>query len=135
MIRHGIAEIVKMAVVENYPLFELLEKVGPEFLVKTKFGTDLSILEGRPDIDLAEFDANCERIVGLAMESYVRAEYGVSLKSPGINSGAKLFTRANIEYNSMSPPALLFRIFGKHTSAAPMHTGTPGVLGTNFLQA
>merc|ERR1740124_1653240 len=38
MIRHGIAEIVKMAVVENKPLFELLEKVGPQYLVKTKFG-------------------------------------------------------------------------------------------------
>jgi len=81
MVRHGIAEIVKMAVVENYPLFELLEKVGPEFLVKTKFGTDLSAIKGRKDIDFAEFDADCERIVGMAMESYVRAEYGVSYRS------------------------------------------------------
>ena len=76
MIRHGIAEIVKMAVVENRELFELLEKVGPKFLVKTKFGTDISSIENIESIDLEEFDADCERIVGLAMESYVRAEFG-----------------------------------------------------------
>lgn len=34
MIRHGLAEIVKMAVTENGELFELLEKVGPKYLVK-----------------------------------------------------------------------------------------------------
>jgi len=76
MIRHGIAEIVKMAVVENRELFELLEKVGPKFLVKTKFGTDISSIKDIESIDLEEFDADCERIVGLAMESYVRAEFG-----------------------------------------------------------
>lgn len=78
MIRHGIAEIVKMAVVENRELFELLEKVGPKFLVKTKFGTDVSpITEAEStSIDLDQFDADCEHIVGMAMESYVRAEYG-----------------------------------------------------------
>ena len=76
MIRHGIAEIVKMAVVENLELFELLEKVGPKLLVKTKFGTDLSSIENVDSIDLEEFDADCERLVGLAMEAYVRAEYG-----------------------------------------------------------
>jgi 3-dehydroquinate synthase len=37
-IRHGIAEIIKMATVEDLPLFELLEKAG-ERLVRTKFGT------------------------------------------------------------------------------------------------
>jgi len=76
MIRHGIAEIVKMAVVENSELFELLEKVGPKFLVKTKFGTDISSIENIDSIDLKEFDADCERVVALAMESYVRAEFG-----------------------------------------------------------
>ena len=76
MIRHGIAEIVKMAVVENRELFELLEKVGPQFLVKTKFGTDLSCVEHLAGQELDEFNADCERIVGMAMESYVRAEYG-----------------------------------------------------------
>mmetsp|Transcript_31485 Transcript_31485/g.36329 ORF Transcript_31485/g.36329 Transcript_31485/m.36329 type:complete len:953 (+) Transcript_31485:178-3036(+) len=76
MIRHGIAEIVKMAVVENRELFELLEKVGPKYLVKTKFGTDLESLEGSGITDVKAFNDDCERIVGLAMESYVRAEYG-----------------------------------------------------------
>jgi len=76
MIRHGIAEIVKMAVVENFELFELLEKVGPKFLVKTKFGTDISSIENIDSINLKEFDADCERVVALAMESYVRAEFG-----------------------------------------------------------
>jgi len=76
MIRHGIAEIVKMAVVENQELFELLEKVGPKLLVKTKFGTDLSKIVESDEVNFEEFNEDCERIVGLAMESYVRAEYG-----------------------------------------------------------
>jgi len=76
MIRHGIAEIVKMAVVENKPLFELLEKVGPQYLVKTKFGTDLSAVKSVDGLNVEEFNQDCERIVGMAMESYVRAEYG-----------------------------------------------------------
>jgi len=76
MIRHGIAEIVKMAVVENRELFELLEKVGPKFLVRTKFGTDMSSVEGLSATEIKDFEADCERIVGMAMESYVRAEFG-----------------------------------------------------------
>ena len=73
--RHGIAEIVKMAVVEQYPLFELLEKVGPKFLVKTKFGTDLSTItkEEMKGINLAEFDAECERLVGRYGHGVVRS--------------------------------------------------------------
>ena len=75
-IRHGIAEIVKMAVVENRELFELLEKVDSKLLINTKFGTDISGVEDTDAIDLDQFDADCEKIVGLAMESYVRAEFG-----------------------------------------------------------
>ncbi|KAL7568105.1 hypothetical protein ACA910_019503 [Epithemia clementina (nom. ined.)] len=78
MIRHGLAEIVKMAVVENRELFELLERVGPKYLVKTKFGTDMAGLDRKElaKLNMNAFQADCERIVGLAMESYVRAEYG-----------------------------------------------------------
>merc|ERR1719384_407 len=36
-LRHGIAEIIKMAVVKDWSLFELLEDVGPR-LIYTKFG-------------------------------------------------------------------------------------------------
>jgi len=38
-IRHGIAEIIKMAVVKDYPLFCLVEKAGTR-LIRTKFGTE-----------------------------------------------------------------------------------------------
>ena len=38
-IRHGIAEIIKMACVEDYKLFCLVEKAGAR-LVTTKFGTE-----------------------------------------------------------------------------------------------
>ena len=31
-IRHGIAEIIKMASVEDLPLFELVEKAGPKLI-------------------------------------------------------------------------------------------------------
>ena len=67
-IRHGIAEIIKMACVKDYPLFCLVEKAGTK-LIRTKFGT-----EGCDDD--AEFQDLCDEIVGKAMESYVRSEYG-----------------------------------------------------------
>jgi len=67
-IRHGIAEIIKMACVKDYALFELVENAGTK-LIRTKFGT-----EGCDDDH--EFQDLCDEIVGKAMESYVRAEYG-----------------------------------------------------------
>ena len=66
-LRHGIAEIIKMAVVKDKSLFELLEKAGPR-LITTKFGT-----VGDTD---AEFEETCDLIIGKAMEGYVRSEYG-----------------------------------------------------------
>merc|ERR1719336_3766224 len=68
-LRHGIAEIIKMSVVEDRSLFELLEKWGST-LVRTKFGT-----EGESLSDSA-FQDECDLIVGKAMEGYVRSEYG-----------------------------------------------------------
>merc|ERR1719211_774563 len=68
-LRHGIAEIIKMSVVEDRSLFELLERWGST-LVRTKFGT-----EGDRLSDSA-FQDDCDLIVGKAMEGYVRSEYG-----------------------------------------------------------
>merc|ERR1719440_1888828 len=68
-LRHGIAEIIKMAVVEDKSLFELLEKWGST-LVHTKFGA-----EGDSVNDPA-FQDEMDLIVGKAMEGYVRSEYG-----------------------------------------------------------
>merc|ERR1719367_42422 len=67
-LRHGVAEIIKMSVVEDKSLFALLEKWGPT-LVQTKFGT-----EG--DMTDSAFQDECDLIVGKAMEGYVRSEYG-----------------------------------------------------------
>jgi len=67
-IRHGIAEIIKMACVKDFSLFVLLEKAGAK-LIRTKFGT--VGCEGDSD-----FQDLCDNIVGKAMESYVRSEYG-----------------------------------------------------------
>merc|ERR1712193_551226 len=66
-LRHGIAEIIKMAVVKDFSLFELLEDVGPK-LIHTMFGTSCP-----EDI---EFCRKCDLIVGKAMHSYVASEYG-----------------------------------------------------------
>jgi len=66
-LRHGVAEIIKMAVVKDFSLFELLEDVGPR-LVTSKFGTQCP--------EDSEFCRKCDLIVGKAMESYVRSEYG-----------------------------------------------------------
>ena len=68
-IRHGIAEIIKMAVVKDVTLFDLLEKYGNK-LVHTKFGT----VNMDENID-TEFDKDCDVIIGKALESYVKSEY------------------------------------------------------------
>merc|ERR1719343_1408536 len=65
-LRHGIAEIIKMACVEDYSLFCLLEEVGIK-LVTEEFGNKTT------DQDLA---SKCDLIIAKAMEGYVRAEYG-----------------------------------------------------------
>lgn len=66
-LRHGIAEIIKMAVVKDLSLFELLEGIGPR-LISSKFGTKCP--------EDAEFGRKCDLIVGKAMHSYVQSEYG-----------------------------------------------------------
>ncbi|MEL6712128.1 MAG: sedoheptulose 7-phosphate cyclase [Planctomycetota bacterium] len=67
-LRHGVAEIVKMAVVKDEALFEDLESAGID-LVRTRFGTHGA--GERSDVtDLSR------RILGGAMKSYVSAEYG-----------------------------------------------------------
>jgi len=67
-LRHGVAEIIKMAVMKDLSLFELMEAWGPQ-VVSTNFGT-----LDRQDDPL--FQDVCDLIVGKAMEGYVRSEYG-----------------------------------------------------------
>ncbi|MEC4803565.1 MAG: sedoheptulose 7-phosphate cyclase [Jaaginema sp. PMC 1079.18] len=66
-LRHGIIEIVKMAVVKDIELFENLEEAGPD-LITTRFGT----------VDCDEGDrinTLSQKILGGALRSYVAAEY------------------------------------------------------------
>ena len=65
-IRHGIAEIIKMAVVKDIELFELLEDIGID-LLHSQFGT-----KGNNQ----ELSNKGQRVLTLAMKSYVEAEYG-----------------------------------------------------------
>jgi len=65
-IRHGVAEIIKMAVVKDLELFELLEDTGID-LLHSQFGT-----KG----DDKELSDKGQRVLTLAMKSYVEAEYG-----------------------------------------------------------
>lgn len=66
-LRHGLAEIVKMAVVKDAGLFDALEGTGPE-LVATRFGTT-------GDAAARRLAPPAQQILGLAMRSYVEAEY------------------------------------------------------------
>merc|ERR1719461_828755 len=66
LIRHGIAEIIKMAVMTDITLFKLLEDAGQR-LVTSKFGTLCP--------EDKEFGEICDRIIGLALADYVKAEY------------------------------------------------------------
>lgn len=67
-IRHGIAEIIKMAVVKDITLFELIEEAG-EALVTTRFGIENCERGSRIDVI-------SEQIIAKAMDCYVRSEYG-----------------------------------------------------------
>ncbi|MBC20957.1 MAG: 3-dehydroquinate synthase [Planctomycetaceae bacterium] len=67
-VRHGIAEIIKMAVVKDAQLFNDLELAGPT-LVRTRFGASLH--KKRSAIHNIS-----RRILGRAIRSYVDAEYG-----------------------------------------------------------
>lgn len=66
-LRHGIAEIIKMATVKNLELFEYLEQAGPA-LIETRFGT-LDCQSGD------EISVLSQKILGAALRSYVEAEY------------------------------------------------------------
>jgi 3-dehydroquinate synthase len=68
-LRHGVAEIIKMAVMKDIKLFELMEKWGKK-CNETKFGT-----EGE-SVNDPEFQDVCDLIIGKAMEGYVKSEYG-----------------------------------------------------------
>ncbi len=67
-LRHGIAEIIKMATVKDHELFEDLETAGRE-LIDTRFGA----LSEYRDSQVGELS---QRILGRAIKSYVEAEYG-----------------------------------------------------------
>merc|ERR1711997_1090264 len=74
-LRHGIAEIIKMAVTKDYELFQLLEKAGPK-LITSKFGTDLNSDSSDSEECDTEFENICDLIIGRALDSYVKSEYG-----------------------------------------------------------
>jgi len=66
-VRHGIAEIHKMAVIRDKELFSLLEETGLN-LMKTHFGT---IHCNSQD----EIVSKSKKIIGLSLKSYVESEY------------------------------------------------------------
>ena len=66
-LRHGIIEIVKMAVTKDKELFEYLEQAGAE-LITTRFAT----LDCQPEDEINELSS---KILGAALRSYVAAEY------------------------------------------------------------
>lgn len=66
-LRHGLAEIIKMGVVKDRVLFELMEKAGYR-LVETMFGTTCP--------EDKEFQVTCDLIIARALDSYVQSEYG-----------------------------------------------------------
>ena len=67
-LRHGIIEIIKMAVVKDAELFCDLEEAGPD-LITTRFGTT----NCEPDSEIITLS---QKILGGALRSYVAAEYG-----------------------------------------------------------
>ncbi len=66
-LRHGIAEMIKMAVVKDKELFDCLEKGGLE-IVNTAFGT----INCEPEDEINQLS---QRILAFALRSYVASEY------------------------------------------------------------
>ena len=66
-VRHGIAEIHKMAVIKDYELFQIMEETGID-VMKTHFGT-INCNPSDPVVDVSQ------KIIGLALKSYVESEY------------------------------------------------------------
>lgn len=66
-LRHGIIEIIKMAVVKDAELFGYLEAAGDR-LITTRFGT----MNCQPN---DQIDVLSQKILGAALRSYVAAEY------------------------------------------------------------
>ena len=66
-LRHGIIEIIKMAVTKDAELFEYMEQAGPR-LIETRFGT----LDCQPEDEINDLS---QKILGAALRSYVAAEY------------------------------------------------------------
>ncbi len=66
-LRHGIIEIIKMAVTKDAELFNYMEQAGPQ-LIETRFGT----MECEPKAEINELS---QKILGAALRSYVAAEY------------------------------------------------------------
>ena len=66
-LRHGIAEIIKMAVVKNLELFEDLEAAQAD-IIPTRFGT----MNCEPS---GEIQGQSQKILGGSLRSYIEAEY------------------------------------------------------------
>ena len=66
-LRHGIIEIIKMAVTKDAELFGYMEQAGPR-LIETRFGT----LDCQPEDEINKLS---QKILGAALRSYVAAEY------------------------------------------------------------
>ena len=66
-LRHGVTEMIKMAVVKDKELFELLEKGGLD-IVNTSFG----VVDCEPDDEVSIIS---QRILACSLRSYVEAEY------------------------------------------------------------
>ncbi len=66
-LRHGLAEVTKMAIVDDADLFAMLDEAGPD-LVTTRFGT--VAIDGVGDVGPI-----AGRIVAAALRSYVGAEF------------------------------------------------------------
>ena len=66
-LRHGIIEIIKMAVTKDAELFGYMEQAGAR-LIETRFGT----IDCQPEDEIDELS---QKILGAALRSYVAAEY------------------------------------------------------------
>ena len=66
-LRHGVAEIINMDIVKDINLFVALEEIGTD-LLHSKFGTQ-NCIKGD------NIDKESDKILGLALKSYVASEY------------------------------------------------------------
>ena len=96
-VRHGIAEIIKMAVIRDESLFRLVEQNSSD-LLWTKFGTEMAEFDG----DHEAFGKLCDLVIGKSLEGlvlFLKNYRPIFFNNKGLNKLQKPWTKILLVVN------------------------------------